>query len=161
MHHARKIVFAIACASVLAACAGPREIAARDCPAIGVLSSADRLQADTGTGAITAASLTCKRTAEGRLLADIVIAGNRPQTPQPVKLFVAALTGEKRVIERQQFALVDGDGPFSLTVQDFEYDQLEGRDAGRALIVGFVLSDGELAANRQNLRQRYGLAREN
>ncbi len=144
---------------LLAAC-GVTDIAARDCPAVNILSTADQWQAEGKSDhkvQLTSAQLVCKKGEDDKLLAEVTIGGIQNRTGGDFPVFLAAVDAKGVVLARTQYRLKLAGEVFSVTLPDFEYDHIAPGNRQRQLVVGFVLSRKQLAANRAVLRKSLGL----
>jgi len=148
----------LAFASGLAACAGGmNKMAARQCPPINILATAERLPMGDSQAVLTSASLQCfsKSGTDKILLAKVTLRGQAAKgTKLPV--FVAALDRQDDIVTRVQYRLTARNNKFALTLPPMEYGQA-GDGKRVRLVAGFVLSGTQLGDNRAKYRKKLGL----
>ena len=155
------MVFWVAiCASLVAACGGTQKLARSACPPAGVLATADSWHMAEQKVQLTGVSRDCVKTKDDKLLAKVVVRGTQSQIGKNFPLFLAVVGENGNMIARTQYRLTAADETFSLVLPDFQFSELKNRDPKAELIVGFVLTKEQLAANRATLRKQLGLVRE-
>lgn len=147
------IILCVGAAVVLAACGGGKELVARDCPPVNVLNTADRWQgAGDHVVQLGSAQLVCKRTKDGRLVADVNVGGTQNRGGA-FPVFLAAVDEKSDILVRVQYRLTTDKENFELTLPNFEYGHIGAKNRTPQLLVGFVLGREALEANRAALRK--------
>jgi len=133
------------------------EIVQRQCPAVAILATADKLAVEEASFEITEAQLKCfiNRDNEDELLAAVTLSG-RASAKRQVPLFLATLGENDAILSRTQYKVTLVQGDFSLTLPNFSYGK-KGSEQKPRLVSGFVLTQAQLAANRAAYRKTLGL----
>lgn len=141
----------------LAAC-GNSELLSQDCPPVYVVATAERVPLSEGTALLRRGFATCEADSEtGAFLAEVEIEGVTGLEDVTVPMFVASLTLDGKIINRQQVDVTLRDTQFSESLPPFEYENANQTAKNNRLVVGFVLSDAQLAQNRAAWRKAMGL----
>jgi hypothetical protein len=143
---------------LLSACLGVDvdEVVQRQCPSVSVLNTADRLVVDGASIEIDTASLKCfiDRDNNDELLAEVTLRG-RADKNQQVPFFLAALIDDA-VTSRTQYKVGLNGGEYEITLPNMAYGQ-KGAGQTPRLVIGFVLTQEQLAANRAFYQEKLGL----
>ena len=133
------------------------EVVQRQCPGVSVLNTADRLVVDGSTIEIDSASLKCfiDRDNNDELLAAVTLRGRADKKGQ-VPLFLAALNENDAVTSRTQYKVRLSGGDYEITLPNMAYGE-KGADQKPRLVIGFVLTQAQLAANRAFYLEKLGL----
>jgi len=154
---------AAALAMLVAACGGgPRQVVERQCPTVQILAPADiwQSQADeTVTATLTKASLICfKDTEKNQLTAQVTIEGAQSRPGVAMPLFAAVLGEDDQILMRTQYDIKKAEDRFVAVLPPVQYALLAQATRKRRLVVGFVLDDAQLQANRAVWRSRLNMA---
>lgn len=143
---------------LLAGCAaGVDQVTSRQCPPVGVLATADSRLQDGATAHLDTARLICFLDNESNtLLAEVSIVGRTDAPGAPLDFFVASLNEQGEVTARTQMQVAPSLPAFSYKLPRLAYGK-KGDDAKARLVVGFVLNEAQLAANRAAYRKKLGL----
>ena len=148
---------------LLAGCVGVGvdQVVEGECPPVAPLATADRLPANGFEARITAAQLSCYvDRGSGDLLAEVTLTGATDKSGVELPFFVAALDDKGVIISRTQMKVTPSATQFSYALPKISYGR-KGSDSLKArLVVGFVLSDAQLAANRRAYSRAIGLSRD-
>ena len=147
------------CAGAMAACGGTQKLPPSACPPVGLLATANSWQQGAQQVRLLEVRHNCRKTADDKLLAQVVVRGVQNQVGKSFPIFLAVVDANGDIMARTQYALTAADEEFSLTLPDFQFARLQNRDPEAELIVGFVLTKQQLAANRTALRKQLGLVR--
>ena len=144
---------------LLSACLGVNveEVVQRQCPGVSVLNTADRLELDGAAIDIKTASLKCfiDRDNGNELLAAVTLRGNAARE-QRVPVFLAALNSDDTITSRTQYRILLNAGPYEITLPNMAYGE-KGAAQKPRLVLGFVLTQEQLAANRAAYQKKLGL----
>ena len=149
-------------AALLSACGGgPRQIVERQCPPVQILAPADLWQSpadETARAALNKVSLICfKDNEKDELTAQVTIEGEQTSPGVAMPLFTAVLGEDDNVLMRTQYDIKKPDTRFAAALPPVQYALLAQAASKRRLVVGFVLSEAQLAANRAVWRDRLNL----
>jgi len=151
------IGLALGVSFLLTACGGS-DIATHDCPPVYVVATTERVPLSQGAAILRSGVAACKSDAEsGSFLAEIEIDGTSDLEGVSVPVFMASLTQDGKIINRQQVDVTLGDTQFSESLPAFEYENTNMTAKNNRLVVGFVLSDAQLEQNRTAWRLAMGL----
>lgn len=160
--------FALFLTLFLIGCGGPRQLVARHCPSMSILTTVDVLPDTTavlldGTvgkpvAQIRRATLICfKDVSEDVQFAKIRLQGLALNTGNSLPVFVAVLDKKDMIVMRTQYQINTDQSLFDINLPRFDYDKVEGAKADRRLVVGFVLNEAQLAYNRARFAVSIGL----
>ena len=152
----------LALAALLAACGGgPRQIVERQCPPVQVLAPADLWQSpadETARAALSKVSLICfKDNEKDQLTAQVTLEGEQTTPGIAMPLFTAVLGEDDNVLMRTQYEIKKPEIQFIAALPPVQYALLAQAASKRRLVVGFVLSEAQLAANRAVWRDRLNM----
>lgn len=144
---------------VLAACGGGVDrVTEQQCPSVGVLATADSWQSGAVTAQLQTAQLSCFISRnDDNLLAEVSVDGRISAAGVPLNMFVAALNEKGEVTARTQLRVTPGTEAFSYKLPRIAYGRKGTETVKARLVVGFVLTDAQLQANRAEYRKKLGL----
>lgn len=154
----QKVILAALGVSLAACGGGLDKVKENQCPPVNILATADSWQQGNVVAQLETVELTCfLDTKTDALQAEVQVRGNISAPGQPVSLFAAALNAQDEIVVRTQVKVTPSGPDFALTIPKFAYGQKAAESARARVVVGFVLSAEQLAANRRAYAAQLGL----